>query len=89
MEECSHEWIPGDDNGKRATKSARKVFVKSKRFVQKVMALSAIAKPQPSNGLSGKIGIFRFVDRTVVEKKTTKRDAGQVYNKVRCVVVFV
>ena len=51
--------------------------VKSKRFIAKVMVLSAIARPNEKHGFSGMVGCWRITEPFVYSRKTTYR--GTVY----------
>lgn len=54
-----------------------KTRVKSKRFIAKVMVLSAIARPNETHGFSGMVGCWRITKPFVYSRKTTYR--GTVY----------
>jgi hypothetical protein len=52
--------------------------VQSKRFISKLMVLTAIAKPNPEKNFDGKIGCFVFAQEENAKRKSKNRDKGTV-----------
>ena len=47
-----------------------------KRYIPKVMALTAIARPVPSRGVAGKVEMWRVAKIAMAKNKSKNRDAG-------------
>ena len=60
---------------------APKLPVTSKRFVPKVMVLTAIARPMPKYGFDGKIGCWRVAKPSVAINNSKNRPAGAAVMK--------
>lgn len=50
--------------------------IKSKRFISKVMCITAIAKPRPEFGFDGKCGIWVFAEEDVAKRSSKNRGKG-------------
>jgi hypothetical protein len=50
--------------------------VLSKRFIPKVMILTAIARPRPEHGFDGKVGMWRVAEKAVAKNTSKNRAAG-------------
>ncbi len=50
--------------------------VKSKRFVSKLMVLTAISKPDPDHDFDGKVGLWVFAEEGIAKRSSCNRPKG-------------
>lgn len=83
-----HDWVELDEKWfyaivrrKRKVPPGEKVPAskcQSRRFIGKVMFLSAVAKPRPEYGFDGKIGIWRICEKKEAKRSSKNRPKGAV-----------
>ena len=54
---------------------------KHKSHIPKIMFLTAVARPQPEHGFDGKIGIWRFSEDYVVQRRSRYHEAGDIIQR--------
>ena len=57
-------------------KTAPRKKILSKRYIPKVMILTAIARPVPEQGFDGMVGCWRVAETAFAKNKSKNRDAG-------------
>jgi hypothetical protein len=55
--------------------------VAHKKHIPKMMFLTAIGRPQPEHGFDGKIGIWRFSDDYVVQRRSINHEVGDIIQR--------
>lgn len=61
--------------------SAPRTPVQSKRFIPKVMFLTAVAPPDPDNNFDGKIGCWAITEKYTAKRNSKHFQKGDVYDK--------
>ena len=71
-------------NGSRLVPPGRKsakLAVKSKRYVPKVMVMTAVAKPNPRYSFDGRVGLWPITEQYEAKRSSVKHRKGEVYEK--------